>query len=63
MVLDRTMPLETIHNVQVKHDVTADFKETAEVMERIAALAAKFSVNLPAPIVIDARAREASHAD
>src|ERR1700692_2655538 len=29
MVLDRTMPLETVHNVQVKHDVTPGFKETA----------------------------------
>jgi hypothetical protein len=63
MVLDRTMPLETIHNVQVKHDVTADFKETAEVMARIAELAAKYSVNLPAPVVIDARVNEASHGD
>jgi hypothetical protein len=61
MVLDRTMPLETIHNVKVKHDVTPGFKETAEVMARIAELAAKYSVSLPAPVVIDAQANEVAH--
>ena len=55
MVLDRTMPLETVHNVQVKHGVTTDFKETAEVMARIAELAAKFAVPLPAPRVIEGK--------
>jgi phage terminase small subunit len=53
MVLDRTMPMETIHNVQVKHDATPEFKETAQVLARIAELAAKFSVRLPAPSMID----------
>jgi glyoxylase-like metal-dependent hydrolase (beta-lactamase superfamily II) len=41
MVLDRVHPAETQHTVKVQHDATPNFKETAEVMERIAALAAK----------------------
>jgi hypothetical protein len=60
MVLDRTMPLETVHNVKVEHDTTLNFKETAQIMERIAELAAKYSVNLPTPVTID---NEAAHAD
>lgn len=48
MVLDRTMPVQTVHNVNVEHGVTQSFKETAEVMERIATLAAKFCINPPA---------------
>jgi hypothetical protein len=50
MILDRTMPLETIHNVKVEHDVTPNAMETARIMERIAELSAKFSVKLPAPM-------------
>ena len=50
MILDRTMPLETIHNVKVEHDVTPNAMETARIMERIAELSAKFSVRLPAPM-------------
>jgi hypothetical protein len=50
MILDRTMPLETIHNVKVEHDVTPSALETAQIMERIAVLSAKFSVRLPAPM-------------
>ena len=56
MVLDRVHPAETVHNVQIKHGVTADFKNTAEVMARIAELAAKFAVPLPAPRVIEGSA-------
>ena len=62
MVLDRTMPLETVHNVQVKHDVTPSAMETARIFERIAELAAKYMPE--APIVIDASANKAaSHAE
>jgi hypothetical protein len=60
MVLDRVHPAETVSTVKVQHDATPDFKETAQVMKRIAELAAKYSV--PAPVVIDAKANEASHA-
>jgi hypothetical protein len=56
MILDRTMPLETVHNVQVKHDATPEFKETAQVLARISELAAKFSVRLPAPLIIEGQA-------
>lgn len=45
MVLDRVHPAETA--VTVKHDVTPEFKSTAEVMQRVIALAAKFNVTLP----------------
>jgi hypothetical protein len=55
MVLDRVHPVETTHHVKVEHDATPSFKETAQVMERIAELAAKFSVKLPAPLLIDAQ--------
>ena len=61
MILDRTMPLETVHNVNVahKHDVTPDAKETVQILRRISELAAKFSVRMPTPIVIDGKATEA----
>lgn len=49
MLLDRVHPAETVHNVNVKHDVTPDFRETAQVHARIAELTAKFRVPLPAP--------------
>jgi hypothetical protein len=63
MVLDRVHPQESVHHVKVEHNATPEFKETAQVMARIAELAAKFSVALPAPVVIDAKANEAVHAD
>jgi hypothetical protein len=58
MVLDRTMPLETVHNVQVahRHDVTPDAKETALILQRIAELSARFSVKLP--LIIEGEAVE-----
>jgi phage terminase small subunit len=56
MVLDRVHPAETVSTVKVQHDATPAFKDTAEVMARIAALAAKFSVKLPP--VIDAEVVE-----
>jgi hypothetical protein len=49
MVLDRVHPAETQHTVKVQHDVTPNFKETAQVHARIAELTAKFRVPLPAP--------------
>jgi hypothetical protein len=50
MILDRTMPIETIHNVKVEHDVTPNAMETAQILQRIAELSAKFSVRIPAPM-------------
>jgi hypothetical protein len=55
MVLDRVHPAETVSTLKVQHDATPAFKETAQVMKRIAELAAKFSVKLPAPPLIDAQ--------
>jgi phage terminase small subunit len=49
MVLDRVHPAETQHTVKVQHDVTPDFRETAQIHARIAELTAKFRVPLPAP--------------
>jgi hypothetical protein len=53
MVLDRIHPVETTHHVKVEHDATPNFKETAQVLERIAELAAKFCVRLPSASIID----------
>jgi|tagenome__1003787_1003787.scaffolds.fasta_scaffold20906038_1 hypothetical protein len=57
MVLDRVMPTETVHNVKLNHDVTPAFQETAQIMARMAELAAKFGVapmpSLPTPVVIE----------
>jgi hypothetical protein len=58
MVLDRVHPAETISTLKVEHDATPEFKETAQVLARIAELAAKFSVRLPAPRVIEGQAVE-----
>jgi phage terminase small subunit len=44
MVLDRTMPLETV--VKVNHDATPAFKATAEVLARIAELAARAGIDV-----------------
>jgi phage terminase small subunit len=53
MVLDRVHPAQTQHTVKVEHSATPDFKETAQVLARITELAAKFSVRLPSPSIID----------
>src|SRR5260370_3928789 len=42
MVLDRVHPAETQLTVKVEHSATPEFKETAQVLARIAELAAKF---------------------
>lgn len=56
MVLDRIHPVEQIHHVKHNHDVTPAFQDTAQVMARIAELAAKYCApmpSLPAPVVIE----------
>lgn len=56
MILDRTMPAETVHNVKMNHDVTPAFQDTVQVMARIAELAAKYCApmaTLRAPVVIE----------
>jgi hypothetical protein len=60
MVLDRVHPAESVHHMKIDHthDVTPSAKETAQIMERIAELSAKFSVSLPAPRMIDGEAVE-----
>jgi hypothetical protein len=63
MVLDRVHPAETQHSLKVEHAVGPGFKETAEVLARIAELSAKFRVSLPAPTVIDVSPSEVGHAD
>lgn len=44
MVLDRVHPAEAISTVRLTHDVTPEFRSTAEVMARIAELSAKFGI-------------------
>jgi hypothetical protein len=56
LVIERVAPAES--TLTVKHDATPAFQNTAEVMARVVALAAKFNVTLPAPKVIDAVANE-----
>jgi glyoxylase-like metal-dependent hydrolase (beta-lactamase superfamily II) len=56
MILDRVKPAESVHHVKLNHDVTSAFQETAQVMARIAELAAKYCApmpSLPAPVVIE----------
>jgi hypothetical protein len=56
MVLDRVHPVEQIHNVKHNHDATPAFQNTAQVMARMAELAAKFGAPMPGlrkPVVID----------
>lgn len=56
MVLDRVHPLEQLHSVKHQHDVTPAFQNTAQIMARMAELAAKFGApmpTLPAPVVIE----------
>jgi hypothetical protein len=61
MVLDRTNPVEMLHKVKHEHDATPGFKETAQVLLRIAELAEKFGVALPAPMrLVDGRVIENS---
>lgn len=62
-VVDRLYPLETQHNLKVEHTAGPGFQETTEVLARIAALAEKFRVSLPAPTVIDVIPSEVFHAD
>jgi hypothetical protein len=50
MVLDRTMPVEFNVKHKHEHDVTPNAMETAQILQRIAELSAKFSVTLPAPM-------------
>jgi len=58
MVLDRVHPAETSHTVRVEHDATPVFKETAQVMARIAELTARFK--LPATIDVTPQNSEAT---
>lgn len=53
MVLDRTNPAEIVTTTRVEHDVTLSAAEVAQTLKRIAQLAAKFSVALPAPKIIE----------
>jgi len=58
ILMERIAPVESTHTVRVSHDATESFKDTAKVYERIAELAAKFSVRLPAPRLIEGSAVE-----
>jgi hypothetical protein len=46
MLLDRIHPLETVSTLNVRHDATPAFKATAEVLERIAVLAARAGIDV-----------------
>jgi hypothetical protein len=56
MVLDRVHPAEHVHKMQVTHDATPAFQNSAQVLARMAELAAKYCApmpTLPAPVVIE----------
>lgn len=57
MVLDRTNPVEMNVKHKHEHDATPAFKETAQVLLRIAELAARFGVAM-SPRVVDGRVIE-----
>jgi phage terminase small subunit len=59
MTLDRVHPAAQV--VKVEHDTTPEFRETAQVMQRIAELTARFGVKLLLPPIIEGRATEALH--
>lgn len=46
MVLDRVHPVETVHNVKVQHDAAPALRATAEVLARIASLAARAGIDV-----------------
>jgi hypothetical protein len=60
IVLDHVHPADTGHKVDGshQHDVTPNANETAQILECIAELSAKFSVRLPEPRVINGEAVE-----
>ena len=53
IVMDRVAPQHSTHTVRVEGEVKLSAAETAGMMERIAELAAKFAVPLPAPRIIE----------
>ncbi|WP_063800387.1 hypothetical protein [Bradyrhizobium lablabi] len=56
MVLDRVHPAETQHRLTVEHDATPAYKATADVLERIAQLAAKAGIDVSKmPPLIEAK--------
>ena len=61
LVIERVSPQQSQQTIKVEHDVTPSFQETAAVMARITELATKYSVSMPAPVVIDATCKEVGH--
>ncbi len=53
LVLDRVAPAESTHKLKVEGEIKLGPVETEQVLKRIEELAAKFSVSLPAPKIID----------
>jgi phage terminase small subunit len=53
MVLDRVAPTQSTSVVKVEGKIELSARETAQALERIEQLAAKFAVRLPEPKIID----------
>jgi len=53
IVMDRVAPQSSTLAVKVEHKIEMSARETAQVLERIDQLAAKFAVRLPEPKVIE----------
>jgi hypothetical protein len=53
IVMDRVSPVQSTAVVKVEGEVRLSAQDTAQVLARIDELAAKFSVQIPAPKIIE----------
>jgi len=47
IVMDRVSPVESLQVVRVEHDATPSFRESAQIMARIAELSARYAIKAP----------------
>ena len=62
IVMDRVTPTQSTAVIEVRHDISPNAAQAEDALQRIAQLAAKFSVSLPAPKVINGEAVEMKQA-
>lgn len=61
MIVDRVLPTQSTHTVNVRHDVSRGMRDTAAILGRVADLAAQFGAAMPAPKIIDAEPVRSEH--
>lgn len=60
-IVDRLYPVETVQTVNVRHDATPSLRATAEVLERIAAVATRLGIDARSlPPLIDVKAEKST---